>query len=88
MFVLSYHRRLRMISEALELRVEGGRVSHSCCMGVVCHGYGGLGGGMDGMLAGQIQGDCSHVGIYRSTSRVRGETLMTLDHTAIQVPSS
>ena len=27
--LLSYHRRLRMISVALELRKEGGRVSHS-----------------------------------------------------------
>ena len=37
-----------MISEALELPVEGGRVSHSWCMVVVSHGYGGLGGGRDG----------------------------------------
>ena len=28
--------------------MEGGRVSHSWCMCVVGHGYGGLGGGMDG----------------------------------------
>ena len=34
----SYHRRLRMISEA---GIEGGQVSHSCCMCVVGHGYGG-----------------------------------------------
>ena len=45
LLLLSYHRRLRMISEALEIRVEGGRVSHSWCMCVVGHGYGGLGGG-------------------------------------------
>ena len=37
-----------MISEALELRVEGGRVSQGWCMCVVSHGYGGLGGGRDG----------------------------------------
>ena len=35
-------------SEALELYVEGGRVSHSCCMCVIGHGYGRLGGGRDG----------------------------------------
>ena len=29
--------------------MEGGRVSHSWCMGVVSHGYGGLGGGRDGV---------------------------------------
>ena len=34
-----------MISEALELRLEGGRVSHSWCMCVVTHGYSGLGVG-------------------------------------------
>ena len=37
-----------MISEALELRVEGGRVSHSWCMCVVSDSYGRLGGGRDG----------------------------------------
>ena len=37
-----------MISEALELSVEGGRVSRSWCMGIVSDGYGGLGGSMDG----------------------------------------
>ena len=37
-----------MTSEALELRFEGGGVSHSWCMSVVSHGYGGLGGGRDG----------------------------------------
>ena len=31
-----------MVSEALELRVYGGRVSHGWHMGVVNHGYGGL----------------------------------------------
>ena len=37
-----------MISEALELRVEGERVGHSRCNSVVSHGYGGLVGGSDG----------------------------------------
>ena len=37
-----------MISEALELRIEGGQLIHSWCMCVVSHGYGGLGGGRDG----------------------------------------
>ena len=32
-----------MISEALDLFLEGGRVSHSWCMRVVGHGYVGLG---------------------------------------------
>ena len=48
MLLLSYHRRLRMISEALELSVEGGRVSHSWCMSVVSHRYDGLGADRDG----------------------------------------
>ena len=38
-----------MISEALVLRVEGGRVTHSWCMCVVSHCYGGLGIGRDGV---------------------------------------
>ena len=45
--LLSYHRRLRMISEALELCVEGGRISYSWCMGVISNGYGELSGGRD-----------------------------------------
>ena len=45
---VSYHRRLSMISETLELHVEGGRVSHSWCMCVVGHGCGGLGVGRGG----------------------------------------
>ena len=61
-----------MISEALELYIEGGRVSHSWCMCVVDNGYGGLGGAsmkvMDGMHAGQM--GWSHVGRCWSTSRV------------------
>ena len=41
--LFSYHRRLRMISEVLELRVKSGQVSHSLCMCLVSHSYGGLG---------------------------------------------
>ena len=37
-----------MISDALELRVESARVSHSWCKCVVSHSYGGFGGGRDG----------------------------------------
>ena len=57
LLMLSYHRRLIMISEALEMCVEDGRASHSWCMCVVCHCCGGLGGGRDGggMHAGQSQ---------------------------------
>ena len=28
--------------------VDGGRVNRSCCIGIVSHGYDGLGGGRDG----------------------------------------
>ena len=46
--------------EALELRMESGRVNLSWCMGVDSHGYCGLGGsGVDvvlGRRAGQCQG--------------------------------
>ena len=48
LLLLSCHRRLRMFSEALELYVEGGLVSHSWCMCVVCHSYSGLDGGRNG----------------------------------------
>ena len=37
-----------MISEALELYMEGERASYSWCVCVVRHGYGGLGEGMNG----------------------------------------
>ena len=61
-----------MISEALLLRVEGGRVSHSWGMCVVSHGYGGLGGAgveaVDGMHVGQSQGGWSHVEKCQSIS--------------------
>ena len=39
---------MRMISEAIVLRVEGRRVGHSLCMCVVSHGFDGLGGASDG----------------------------------------
>ena len=49
-----------MISEALELYVEGGRVSQNWCMCVACRGYGGFCGVgievVDGMHAGQSRG--------------------------------
>ena len=67
-----------MISVALELRVEGGRVSHSWRMCVGSNGFGGLvvGAGMevvDGIHCGQSKGGWSYVGKCRSTSRVLGE---------------
>ena len=37
-----------MTSEALELRVEGGRTNYSWYIGVVSNVYGGLGGGRYG----------------------------------------
>ena len=37
-----------MMSDGLELCVDDGRVNHSWCMGVISHGYGGLGGGRVG----------------------------------------
>ena len=46
LLLLTYHRHLRMISDALELRVEGGQVSYSQCICVISHGYGGFGGGL------------------------------------------
>ena len=67
-----------MISEALELRVKGGRDSHSWCMCVVGHGYDGLGvvarmEVVDGMHAEQSQEGWSYVGWCRCTSQVRSE---------------
>ena len=40
LLLLSYHRRLRIISEAIEMRVEDGGVSHSWCICAVSYGYG------------------------------------------------
>ena len=45
---MTYHRNLRIISEVLELCMEGRSVSHSWCMCVVSHGPGGLDGGWEG----------------------------------------
>ena len=47
-------------------------------VGVVSHGFGGLGGAgmevLDGIHAGQSQGGLSHVERCRSTFRVQGDT--------------
>ena len=64
-----------MVSEAIELCVEGG-VSHSWCMGVVSHGYGGLGWGRVVCMLDKARG-LSLVGRCQSTSKVPGDTLMT-----------
>ena len=64
-----------MISEALELSVNGGRVSQSWCMCVVRHGYGVLGGGRD--EGGGLYASGSHVWRCQITSRVRGNSMMT-----------
>ena len=78
-----------MISEALERYVEDGRVSHCWCMCVVSHGYGGLGGSMYGgggwYVRGKKPGGWSYDGRCWSTYRVRGDTLVTSDHTAFHV---
>ena len=68
LLLLSYPRCLRMISEALELHVEGGRVSHSWCICAVSHGYGGLGGGRDGVVDGMHVGQ-SHRGVWSHVGR-------------------
>ena len=77
----------RMISEALMLYVEGGRVSHSWLMCVVGRGYGELSNGMDGgWYAFEIKsGVWSLVGRYRRTSRVPGDTLIAPDHITFHV---
>ena len=60
-----------MISEALELRVEGGRVSHKWCMCVVVRAMVGWVVAemevVDDMHAGQSQVIWSHVGRRQST---------------------
>ena len=76
--VVELPRRLRMISEALELYVEGGRVSHIWCMCVVGNGIGGLiGAGVE--VVDGMHGGWSHVGGCRRTSRLICVTLMTPD---------
>ena len=58
-------------------------------MCVVGHSYGGLDGAeikvVDVMHAGQSTGGWSHVGRYRSNSRVGGHIFMKTDHTAVLV---
>ena len=72
--------------------MEDGRVSHSWCMYVVGHGYGGFGEGrvevVDGMHVGQNQVGWWHVWRCGSTSRVRGDTLMLPDNNAVQMRTS
>ena len=61
-------------------------------MCVVSHDYSGFGGGRDGggglYACGTKPTDCPNVGRCQSTSQVRSDTLMTPDHTALQVRSS
>ena len=86
LLLLSYNRHMRMISEALELRVECRRVNH---MSVVSHGYGGVGGGRDG---GGMHGKARWVGRMSAGAEAFTEcvvkTLMTPDHASFQVCSS
>ena len=60
LLLLNYHRRLRMISAALELLVEGGRDSHIWCMCLVVMAMVGWVGSemevVDDMHAGQSRG--------------------------------
>ena len=93
MMMLLYHRRLKMSSEALELRVEDGRDSHCWCMCVVSDGYGRLGGGCDGgggwfACRTKTKGllECRQMIPRFPTCEVK--TLMTPDHTAVQIRSS
>ena len=85
--LLSYNRRLWMISEALELRVKGGRVNHSWCMSVVRHGNCGFGGDRNGGGGWYACGTkpkmlvvCRRI---QEHYRVRCNKLMTLDHTTV-----
>ena len=72
--------------------MEGGQVSHSWCVCVVSHGYGGLdGAGMEvvvGTYAGQSQGVGCMSGDAGIFPECEVNTLITSDHTAIQVCSS
>ena len=93
LLLLSYHRSLGIISEALELRLEGGLISHSWCMCVVSHGYGVLDGVEDGSggwyalwdkanWVGRMSGDAG------AFPECEGNTLMIPDHPAVQVRCS
>ena len=73
-----------MISEALELHVEGGRVRLSYCMCVVMAMVGAGMEVVDGMHAGQNRG----VGRMSGDDGVRRDTLMTPDHITVLVHSS
>ena len=89
MLLLRYHRRLRMISEALELCAKGERVCHFWRMCLVSHGYGGFGGSRDGgdgwYVCGTKPRGLSPVGRCRIIFRVRCHTLMTSDLIAVLV---
>ena len=76
----------------LELRVEGGRVDHSWCMGVVSHGYGWLGEGRDGgggwLASGTKPGAVGHMsGDAGALPVCTVKTLMIPVHTSCQVHS-
>ena len=82
-----------MISEALELRMEGGRVSHSWCMRVVRHVYGGLCGGQGWWWwTLSMQGKANWVGRMSGDAGAFPDcdvnTLITPDHIAVQMCSS
>ena len=56
--------------------MEGGRVSHSWCMVVVSHGYGGLDGGGGWYACGtKPRGLWLHVGRCLSSFRVQGDDI-------------
>ena len=77
-----------MISEALELHMEGGQVSHWWCTCVVSHGNGGLGGSRDGgggWTACETKGVGRMPGDARALPESEVKTLMTPDHTTIQM---
>ena len=93
LLLLRHHRRLRTTSEALERRVKGGRDSHSWCMYVVGHGYGGLGVGHGwrwwivcmrdkARRVGRMSRDAG------ALRKCEGKTLMISGHTAFEVHSS
>ena len=78
-----------VISEALEQRVEGRRVSYSWCVCVVSHGYGVLGAGINGVVdAGQNKGLGRMSGDSGAHTECQVKTLMTPDHSAVKVRSS
>ena len=82
-----------MISKALELLAEGGRVSHSWCMCVVDHGYGGLGWGKDGggglyACRKKANGDDRMLGDTGALPECEVKIQMTPHHTVFQILSS